>query len=85
MKFEDKRTIKNTNINVGDLIIGENGNYAIVQDETNEREYNYHLVNIDSFVIEDSFTHLKDAYNVIADCEEVIDIIPKERLKIVAE
>lgn len=61
MKIEDKRKIKNNDIvDIGDLLVLENGNYCLVVDNSmNDGEFIYKIIDLTNNFADDSFSSLK--------------------------
>lgn len=84
MKFEDKRSVKDINIRIGDLIVCDEKNYIIVKDYFGG-EFPFKLVNLSSFKVDEYCTNVEGALKRISELEKVTQIVPRETLKIVAE
>lgn len=84
MKFEDKRSVKDVNIRIGDLIVCDEKNYIIVKDYFGG-EFPFKLVNLSSFKVDEYCVNIEGAFKRISELEKVTKIVPRETLKIVAE
>lgn len=80
MKFIDKRNVSVYVAKVGDLIIGKKTKYIVIED-CNE----FHLVDLDKYRVEESFKELDEALDFVTHIDKVLDVIPKDRLTIIAE
>lgn len=84
MKFIDKRNVSVCVAKVGDLIIGEKTKYIVIEDYI--EDYNeFHLVDLDKYRVEESFEELEGALDFVTHIDKVLDVIPKDRLTIIAE